>query len=394
VAWSASSVRTQRRLAIGNDFGRLFNPHDSLDASLCAFAGMLRSGHGAESCIVVLDDAHSSPARLYIADGSRPVATLGGGLDPRITRALLALPPERAVLYDRPALPLASPICRAFHVATMEESAADISQMSALGNLLEAKSFVSLPLRSRGQTLGRIHLVSQHRRYGRREVRSLAQLMAQAGPLIENMQLVEQLALTVAKQERRRISRDLHDSTVQPYIGLKLGLEALRRTLQSDAQVARELDELIGMAGEGIGQLRLYVGRLNGEQQPPKRESLVQGVRSHVHRFGELYSIEATVASPSEILASSALCEEIIHVVREGLSNIRRHTQARRASVELRESDGKLFIEIVNDRGEETAQAPRFNPRSISERVRELGGRVAVGQRGDGDTVVAVEIPL
>jgi signal transduction histidine kinase len=343
---------------------------------------------------VVLDDAHSSPARLYMADGSRPVATCGGGLDPQLARALLALPPERAVLYERPALALAGPTCRAFDVATMEESAADIAQMSALGNLLEAKSFVSLPLRSRGRTLGRVHLVSQQRRYGRREVRSLAQLMAQAGPLIENMQLVEQLALTVAQQERRRISRDLHDSTVQPYIGLKLGLEALRRTLQSDAPVARELDELIGMAGEGIGQLRQYVGRLNGEPQAPRRESLVQGVRSQVHRFGELYSIEASVVSPSEILVSSALCEEIIHVVREGLSNIRRHTQARRASVGLRSSEGKLFIEIVNDRGAETARAPSFNPRSISERVRELGGRVTVGERGDGDTVVTVEIPL
>jgi signal transduction histidine kinase len=395
LGWSYSSLRVMRRLAICNTFGRLFNPNDSLDASVYAFARMLRACLGAKSCIVVLDDAHSKPARLYVADGSLAFATRGAPLDPQLARALLALPPERAVVYDRPALPRAGPSCRAFDIDTMEASPADIAQLSALGNLLEARSFASLPLRSRGRTLGRVHLVSQRRRYRRHEVRSLAQVMAQAGPLIENVQLVEQLALTIAKQERKRISRDLHDSTVQPYVGLKLGLEALQRRLPADAPVAREVDELIAMAGESISQLRQYVGRLKGgEERLQTREPLVQSMRFHVHRFSELYSIEASIVAPGEILVSSALYEEVIQIVREGLSNIRRHTRARRASVELRSADGTLFIEIVNDRGEATQDAPHFSPRSISERVRELGGRVAVGERSNGDTVVAVEIPL
>jgi signal transduction histidine kinase len=394
VGWSYSSLQVIRRLALCNDFGRLFNPSDSLDASLYAFAGMLRAAHGAESCLVVLDDAHGKSARLYIADGSRPFAARGAALDPQLIRALLALPPEHAVLYERPALARGSPSCRAYQAATMEASSADPEQLGALGNLLDARSFVSLPLRSRGQTLGRVHLVSQRRRYRRREVRFLAQLMSQAGPLIENMQLVEQLALTVATQERKRISRDLHDSTVQPYLGLKLGLEALRRRLPPEAVVAREVDELIAMAGEGISQLRQYVGRLKSDDRLHKRESLVQGVRLHAHRFSELYPIQTSVLAAGEILVSSALYEEIIQIVREGLSNIRRHTPAQRASVELRSGDGRLFIEIANDRGEHAPAAPQFQPRSISERARELGGRVSVGERSNGDTVVSVDIPL
>lgn len=394
VGWSYSSLRVIRRLALCNDFGRLFSPSDSLDASLYAFAGMLRAAHGAESCLVVLDNAHAKPARLYIVDGARPLAAGGAALDPQLTGALLALPPEHALLYERPGLARRSPSCRAYHVATLEACRADLAQLSALGNLLDARSFISLPLRSRGQTLGRVHLVSQRRRCRRREVRFLAQLMSQAGPLIENMQLVEQLALTVATQERKRISRDLHDSTVQPYVGLKLGLEALRRRLPAEAAFAREVDELIAMAGEGISQLRQYVGRLKSDDRLHKRESLVQGVRLHAHRFSELYPIETSVLAAGEILVSSALYEEIIQIVREGLSNIRRHTPARRASVELRSMHGRLFIEIVNDRGELAPDAPQFHPRSIGERARELGGRVAVGERSNGDTVVAVDIPL
>jgi signal transduction histidine kinase len=61
----------------------------------------------------------------------------------------------------------------------------------------------------------------------------------------------------VAFQERRRISRDLHDSAVQPYIGLKLGLEAMRCRFRR-TELARDLDELIKIASDGIGELRQY----------------------------------------------------------------------------------------------------------------------------------------
>lgn len=393
LGWSYTSLRAARRLALSNDFGRLFSPNDSLDASLCAFAGMLRAAHGAESCILVLDDAHAKPARLYIADGSRPLAARDAALEPQLTCALLALPPDHAVLYERSALPFVRPKCRGFEIATLEASPVDTAQLSALGNLLEARRFVSLPLRSRGQTLGRVHLVSQRRRCGPSELRFLVRLMSQAGPLIENVQLVERLALTVAKHERRRISRDLHDSTVQPYVGLKLGLEALRRRLPADVPFARDVDELVAMAGDGINQLRQYVGRLKADESRQRLESLVQGVRFQVHRFSELYPVEASVVAPGEIQVSSALYEEVMQIVREGLANIRRHTRARRASVELCSADGRLCIEIVNERGEGTPP-PAFCPRSISERAAELGGRVIVSQRSNGDTAVIVDLPL
>jgi len=52
-----------------------------------------------------------------------------------------------------------------------------------------------------------------------------------------------------AQLERSRIfPRDIHDTTVQPYIGLKLGLEALQRRLEPTSPVRKQLDELVEMA--------------------------------------------------------------------------------------------------------------------------------------------------
>jgi signal transduction histidine kinase len=394
LAWWAKAARATRELTPCHDLARVFNPHDSLEASLRAFAAMLCSGHRADRSVVVLEDAHSQPARLcvHVADAP-PAAARHAGFDAQQVRALFALPSHRAILYRQTAR-RATARCIGLDVASMALASADGAQVGPLARLFAARSFVSAPLRSRGRTLGWVHLVSQRRCFDRHDLRSLAALVTQAGPLVENMQLVEQLSLSVAEQERRRISRDLHDSTIQPYIGLKLGLEALRRTLPAGTAVAHEVDELIAMAGEGVSQLRQYVGRLNGADERPSRcQPLVQRVRAHAHRFSALYGIETTVAATEEIFVSAPLYEEVIQMVREGLANIRRHTQARRAALALRSAGGTLYIEIRNDPGGAGPVPARFTPRSIGERTRELGGRMTVHER-DGDTVVAVEIPL
>ena len=78
--------------------------------------------------------------------------------------------------------------------------------------------------------------------------------------------------------------------------------------------------------------------------------------------------------------------------MREGISNVCRHTAAKRAAVSLRCSDGMLRIEINNEHGGK--QPPPFRPRSISERAIALGGSAFVSQGRFNDTIVYVEIPL
>jgi len=201
------------------------------------------------------------------------------------------------------------------------------------------------------------------------------------------------LSQTVAVvHERRRISRDLHDGTIQPYIGLKLGLEALRRRVNGADGLAREVDELIHMAGEAIAELRRYVDKLKQQAHRRALQSVVEGVRCEALKFSEFYGLRVAVSAECDVIVSGPLFEEVMHVVREGLANIRRHTDARRAGVGLRVARGALVLEIDNERG--AAPAPTFHPRSIDERARELGGRVHVAALPCGLTRVSVRFPL
>lgn len=196
-------------------------------------------------------------------------------------------------------------------------------------------------------------------------------------------------ATAAVVHERRRISRDLHDSTIQPYLGLKLGLEALRLRLAATDPVAREVDELIHMAGEGITELRRYVGKLRRSYDAAPRQSVVQGVRWQARAFSEVYGLKIEVLAERDVIVPGRLFEELLHIAREALSNIRRHTDARHAVVTLRVERRVLILEFENEGG-----APEFRPRSIEERARELCGRVRVWQNAAGNTVVGVQVPL
>jgi signal transduction histidine kinase len=194
-----------------------------------------------------------------------------------------------------------------------------------------------------------------------------------------------------ARHERRQISRDLHDSAIQPLIGLKLGLEALRRRLGSDDHLVKDLDDLIAIARAGVGELRDYVGALKSAPASGTAGSLASALRSQAEKFGALYGIEATMIASGEVAIAAPLQHELIQIIREGLSNIRRHTAAKQAAIHLRQRRGRLLLEIAND-------AParpwsRFRPRSICERAKELGGRVRVKCR-NGQTVVVVDLPI
>ena len=60
----------------------------------------------------------------------------------------------------------------------------------------------------------------------------------------------------------------------------------------------------------------------------------------------------------------------------------------------MRRQASELVLQIINHAPEEVQEPRAFRPRSITERVRHLGGRVDISHCADGSTVVTIEIPL
>jgi signal transduction histidine kinase len=98
------------------------------------------------------------------------------------------------------------------------------------------------------------------------------------------------------------------------------------------------------------------------------------------------------VEAAADLHCNDRLAAEVFQMVAEGLSNIRRHTQATQAKIGLLRRNGYLVLRVENE-GAPVTSPELFTPRSITERAAALGGQVLV-ERTDEGTAVVVEIPL
>jgi signal transduction histidine kinase len=259
--------------------------------------------------------------------------------------------------------------------------------------MLDASAFLAVPLRYGSAAEGRLYLTSAERHvFDETDIDFLVQVINHFTPMIENIRLVDRLASDAAEVERRRIMLDIHDSVIQPYIGLQLGLTAIDQKLAAgDANVRGDIQLLVEQIGNVVTNLRGYMHGLKRIAQP--EDTLLPSVRRFAVTFTATTGIAVDVVAMGNIHINDRLAAALFQMVIEGLSNVRRHTPAMQATIVFarRENSVVLRIEDISVNGWKSAP---FTPRSITERATALGGQVHVARRDDGGSNVIVEIPL
>jgi signal transduction histidine kinase len=151
-----------------------------------------------------------------------------------------------------------------------------------------------------------------------------------------------------------------------------------------------EIEQLLQLTQRGIQELRGYIAALRTNERG--EQGLVTAVQRFAARFAEAAGIEVQVETGHKIAIADQWTGEIVQMVNEGLSNIRRHTRAHCATIRL-ESDRRHFVLTISNDQNDEPPAP-FQPCSLTERARALGGQVRVDSGTAGRTTVVVEIPL
>ena len=113
--------------------------------------------------------------------------------------------------------------------------------------------------------------------------------------------------------------------------------------------------------------------------------------QDRLHRF---YGIEVEVLGSVDPNLSGRLAEAAFQIVKEGLSNILRHTAAKKAFVSIHSDDTSLNIEIGNDTKYAEPPHKLFKPKSIFERTSSFNGELDVAVNENSYMVVCVKIPL
>jgi signal transduction histidine kinase len=388
--WGGTGVAQRRRLQLLRDVSRLSNPRFGVDQSIAGMLQQTRDFYRASNCVLLIR-AHSDALWELHSSGAPAGRASISRLPEAAAAPLLVFAPQALVQYAaalHPRLP-GTQEARVRLASGARWQALPTEQVEQLIDLLDASSFVSAPLPLR-KGEGRIYVVSDRHRFNRPDAVFLQQLAAQVFPVIENIELLDRLATDAAFRERQKIARDLHDTTIQPYIGLRHGISALRQSLQSDHPVGVELDKLVDMATEVIGDMRQFARSVRQGAAQNEAELLV-ALRRQAQQVQQFYDIQITIQAAPGLTISDRLAAEVFQIVNEGMHNIRKHTRARSGTVELGNAGGQLHIRIANEAPQGPA-AP-FLPGSIAERTAALGGTLQVEQAA-GITAVSIAIPV
>jgi len=219
--------------------------------------------------------------------------------------------------------------------------------------------------------------------------------------LAEQRTALHQYALQVLQsqeEERKRISRELHDDTVQDLVGLGQRIELCRYALQDDpAEASRRLDELQSLAKLALAGVR----RVSNDLRPLILEDLglpaaLQALSEDLSQQVPSARVHCEIVGHERRLAPE-LELAVFRVIQEALTNVRKHAQrATQVNVTLYFED-KEIVATVEDNG------PGFEPPDVQalvqkghlglagmyERANLFGGEVSITSTpGEGTTTV------
>ncbi len=202
-----------------------------------------------------------------------------------------------------------------------------------------------------------------------------------------------ELARLKVQEERLRLSRDLHDLLGQTLSMITLKSELARHLIaESPERCAQELSDIERVARQTLREVREAVA---GYRQP-RLISELEAARQLLSSAGITYQID-----PINETLPSALDAMLAWTVREGVTNIIRHSRARQCRIYLTRREGTVEAEVLNDGG---ARAPvestvrrGLGLAGLSERVSALGGHMEAGPLtllGKEHFRVRVELPI
>lgn len=367
--WGERELALRRRLQFLREMSRKWNPEAGHDRTTTASLHRLRQFFGAHKALLVLQHPGETTWRTFLdADEAREAGYQAQEIDAGLAAMLLALPDGRQVSYARDRKSEWGAACE------------------RIANFLDTDRFASVPYRQRDGTGGRLYL-TDGRRYANDDLDFLAQCADAIAQIVENTRLGEGLAAKAARKERMHLSLGLHDTTVQPYVGLKLALEALRREAGDDNPLAGRIGQLVEMAENTIRDLRGYATELRADVSMSP-QALVKTIQHHAERMERFYHVHVDVDMPEGLHLGPYVAGELYCIIAEAFSNIVRHTGSRNAFVRLTRREEGIILSIGN--AVDTPATP-FVPRSITERARSIGATCQV--ETGAYTVVNVEVP-
>jgi two-component system nitrate/nitrite sensor histidine kinase NarX len=250
-----------------------------------------------------------------------------------------------------------------------------------------------------GEALGAIVVGSGRQNgFNQRQLDLLQSLASQVTLVVRNSQLMAELQFRSMMAERSRLAREIHDGLAQTLGFLKLQTSQMQNFLHlGDFE---RLAEAIRISHKILEEAYLDARQaIDGLRIVPSLRGLSPWLEQTVVEFQENSGIRVNLVDVHDFdhLASEVQAQ-LIRIVQEALSNVRKHAHANQAWVECRMDSGDLILEVRDDGtgfSPEDIPAPsRYGLQGMRERTELIGAEFQVISRPHEGTTVRVRLPL
>lgn len=270
------------------------------------------------------------------------------------------------------------------------------------------RSLLGVPIVSKGRVIGDLYMTDKLEgdqdtnglgvaEFTAQDQQVLEMFATQAAIAIENAQLYSQKQQLVVLQERERFGMDLHDGIIQSIYAIGLALEEAELSIASDPpDASRRIETAIHNLNDVIRDIRNYIldlrpQRFQGRDLARGLEELARDLRANTFLT---VKVNADKLEPSLLTPEQTV--EILHVVQEALTNIRKHARATAVDLDLvRDSDHVAVM--IEDDGVGIGNGYReggHGMKNMRERAHNLGGELEVEPGDAGGTRVILRVPV
>lgn len=264
-------------------------------------------------------------------------------------------------------------------------------------------SVVSVPLLTEDRVVGTMELASlTEYTWEEAELAWLALVGRTIGSIIYRVQITNQMRDLATVEERSRLSQEIHDGLVQTIGAIRLWSENAADCIQSAdyPSAANAVAKIEAYARDGYTHLREEMMGLRNTITPG--QDILPVIKEYMSRFQRQWGIDSqlivTAADGSEAVLSLAPAIEIqlLRIIQEALTNVRRHSHASSVSVTFQQTQEHLHVSIEDDgRGfsPEDQTSDNLGLKIMRERAASVGGQFQIETQHGQGTRVSVTIP-
>jgi signal transduction histidine kinase len=264
------------------------------------------------------------------------------------------------------------------------------------------KSLLAVPILCKGPFRGNLYLTEKigGSEFTEGDEETLARLATKAAIAIDNAYLHQRLRVLAVAEERLRIAHEMHDGMAQVLAYVNTKAQAVQTYLRAGktAEADSQLEQLAQAAREVYADAREGILGLRTASGPDA--TLATALRTFLDHWQDQSAVEVEFEADDGLRLDPAVELQLMRIVQEALTNVRKHARARRARVELHSGPASVAVAIEDDGvgfdpgGERPGGVlPRFGLTTMRERAESVGGVLEIDTAPGSGTRIRVAIP-